>query len=1234
MFHPQGRHKVSKIAILFLLTLCPVMAFGQTQPTTEGRGLLPNQSLEREMMGAETHRYRFDLKLNEFFQVRVEQKGVDVALRLLDATGNVLATMDSPNGKQGPETLSFVAATQGSYALEVRNSDTKAEKSAYTIRRVIPGEATAKDKRRVAVELVFVEGVTALKTAGQAEVSIRKLEEALAGWQELADSEMAKLTAQYVDFQKMNQMLMGGHTLVQQANDLRTEGIKKSSIELLHSAKDKVFEANDKFLQAGVLAQNLISDYPEFVTKTPALKDFPYYAQAGKINAASFLANYFNYLLEPQDQLKFARLAVSLAGELRTLETPGIHEDIKVMTEANAILGLAIALAETKNTDAINYYEQFLSLYRELQKLGVSYYDKRREADYLGIIANSYFNQELCKDSFSICQQKAIEYAEKAISQYDSPGDKEKVANFYGVISTSYFKLHKIYKAFEYSNKALSLSQSLDNKQAVALALVGKAKLYVWLGNKEKSQELIKQGLDVLLSIPDYIKSIDSSSITPFDKRNRLRTEYGRRSAIAGFYAQIGDRVKSLDYFQETIPIARLLDDKITEANSLSVNGYAYREMNDWKNALAYNQQACSLYQETGDRRNQASELVSIGMDYLGMANPQEALQSLNQAQLIFTALGVDDGGVTNNLARAWYALGNRRLAIFYGTRFVDWIQRERLTLSDFDKATQQGFVNSFEKPVRRLADWLIEEGRFAQAEQVLRMLKEEEYSDFVRRDADEIKNLNQRVTSDGREKELIERYTRLADRVTQIGQEYFKLDEKQRQLSHKQLKLSDDEATRFKELSMQLETANGAFKLFLDKVLVTELGEEKAKKIEIDRSLQDKLKGWGRGTVLLYTVVGEDRYRVFLTTPTVQVDGKYEIKAADLNKKVFAFRDALQNPKVDPRPLGKELYDILIKPIEKDLQAAGAQTLVWSLDGTLRYIPLAALSADGKSYLVEQYRNVIITPTTRQNLSSTITDWRALGLGVSQPEAVTDPDDPEKKKRIDFGGLPGTKVELSKIVRNEHAQNETGVLIGKRFLDEKFTAQTLIDALAEETKGGKAKYTVIHFASHFRLGNKWSNSFLLLGNGQILTLEEIGNSPNIRFGNVEIVTLSACNTAFADETNGKEVDSLAEVIQTKGGKAILATLWSVADESTSLLMSEFYRLRNKGPNLTKAEAMQLAQRAMLRGRYKARETPLWRGPVVAGTMNSQLPPFKRDDNAPYAHPYFWSPFVLIGNWK
>jgi hypothetical protein len=90
--------------------------------------LAPNQTNEREMNGAKTDRYTFDLKENEFFQVRVEQKGIDVRLSLKDSKNNELATMDTPNGKEGFETLTWVAKDSGQYILEVISPNEKAEK--------------------------------------------------------------------------------------------------------------------------------------------------------------------------------------------------------------------------------------------------------------------------------------------------------------------------------------------------------------------------------------------------------------------------------------------------------------------------------------------------------------------------------------------------------------------------------------------------------------------------------------------------------------------------------------------------------------------------------------------------------------------------------------------------------------------------------------------------------------------------------------------------------------------------------------------------------------------------------------------------------------------------------------------------------------------------------------------------------------------------------------------------
>src|SRR5262249_60083300 len=94
-------------------------------------------------------------------------------------------------------------------------------------------------------------------------------------------------------------------------------------------------------------------------------------------------------------------------------------------------------------------------------------------------------------------------------------------------------------------------------------------------------------------------------------------------------------------------------------------------------------------------------------------------------------------------------------------------------------------------------------------------------------------------------------------------------------------------------------------------------------------RGLMEDMREMGAGTVALFTIVGAEKYRVILITPDVQVAREYSIKAADLNRKVLAFREALQNRQLDPTLQAQELYRILIGPVSKALKQAKPQTLM-----------------------------------------------------------------------------------------------------------------------------------------------------------------------------------------------------------------------------------------------------------------------------------------------------------------
>ncbi|HEX8736646.1 MAG TPA: CHAT domain-containing protein, partial [Pyrinomonadaceae bacterium] len=225
-----------------------------------------------------------------------------------------------------------------------------------------------------------------------------------------------------------------------------------------------------------------------------------------------------------------------------------------------------------------------------------------------------------------------------------------------------------------------------------------------------------------------------------------------------------------------------------------------------------------------------------------------------------------------------------------------------------------------------------------------------------------------------------------------------------------------------------------------------------------------------------------------------------------------------------------------------------------------------------------------------------------------------------------------GVPLELRAIIRDERdPQEKDGVIPGIRLLDTDFTDASFAEKLKPE-KTGKV-FNLIHLATHFRIGNTSADSGLLLGNGELLSLSSISKKSDFNFKNIDLLTLSACETGVSiGESRGGEIESLGLLVQRKGAKAVLATLWKVADASTAMLMSEFYRLRRENPTWTKSKAMQAAQLAMISGKLNPPTEGCANRAEIAGGNKQQA--FAEDKCRQFAHPFYWSPFVLIGNWR
>jgi CHAT domain-containing protein len=423
---------------------------------------------------------------------------------------------------------------------------------------------------------------------------------------------------------------------------------------------------------------------------------------------------------------------------------------------------------------------------------------------------------------------------------------------------------------------------------------------------------------------------------------------------------------------------------------------------------------------------------------------------------------------------------------------------------------------------------------------------------------------------------------------------------------------LDAGEHERLKTVEPELAAARTEFDVFVAQLPVrlaaqrASHGDSVSGESESHQKLLATLGDAGSGVASLQYVVTKDRVHVIATTATAQIARTISLSQSDLNSKVRSFREVLQNPRADPRPLGRELYAFLLAPIDDDLRRHGIHTVLLYLDGSLRYVPFAAF-VDGDGYLVERFRLAIATDAARSRLTAE-TAAALAGRGMGCDAGVPGPE---------FRGLAGVREELNGIVRPD-------VLPGSAKLDDAFTLPALRASVSSP---------VLHIASHFRFVTGSEASFLLLGDGTHLTLRQMRKELP-RFADVDLLTLSACETAMGSGTNesGLEVEGLGVLAQKHGAKAVLATLWPVADASTAVIMQEFYRNVGRAEQ-SKAEALRQAQLALLHGGKAGPNSNTAERAATRVPRETSQPVFAGDAKAPYAHPYYWAPLILMGNW-
>jgi len=334
---------------------------------------------------------------------------------------------------------------------------------------------------------------------------------------------------------------------------------------------------------------------------------------------------------------------------------------------------------------------------------------------------------------------------------------------------------------------------------------------------------------------------------------------------------------------------------------------------------------------------------------------------------------------------------------------------------------------------------------------------------------------------------------------------------------------------------------------------------------------LSEIQKALPAGAALIEYGILEGQLTAFVITPhgSEQVSWKTDTKT--LRQKTLRLRAALGDSQSGEwTALVDQMSQILVTPIAQRIPE-GITSLLIVPSQYLNYLPFQALSLpDGRPILEAYATTVLPSASTLLFLNPAKQAAGDLFLGALGNSAT--------------GGmppLPGTLLETEGISAVYPGATR---ISGKAFThDEAYRALTSFD--------------VVHFATHGILDDEsplFSALMTSPGEGQPsqLSLYEIVGSP-VR---AHLVVLSACETGLGKLRNGDEITGLTRTLLTAGADTVVSSLWKVSDETTAMLMQEFYKRLHGG--LAPAAALRESELAV-REKYK--------------------------------HPFYWAPFVVTG---
>jgi CHAT domain-containing protein/tetratricopeptide (TPR) repeat protein len=815
------------------------------------------------------------------------------------------------------------------------------------------------------------------------------------------------------------------------------------------------------------------------------------------------------------------------------------------------------------SNNALNYHNQALKLFQSerdgpgegetLRLIGTAYYDlgdrqKALEFDSKALsFAKDIPDRELeavtLNDIGNVYnafgeRKKALDAYERALSLHRTNKNRRGEAVTLGNIGWLYEEEHEYYKALSYLDRALTLKRELGNTrgEGYTLRLIGN--VYIALGEYQKSLDYLEPALHIMRTVDDK----DGEALT--------------LCSLASAYGQLGSLERELDYYQRSLLIYQTNHNRWGESDTLSNIGSVFLDRGDNLKALQYFNEALIVERELRNRKSEASELTSIGAIYAYLGDDQRALNYLNKARSLHHAINYRgceactlstigwiydrQGQQSHNSKYLLKALKYYHLAI-EANEHIRTVAR----LEEFKTKLEERSSDIYRRAIALHTQF----GQYTKAFELSERARARTFLDQIGNS-----RLNVRTGADAK---LIEREQDL--RSTLIALQKDLMTERIKT----QPQLSDTKIDSLEKtiLNVQQQYENTLTDLKIRNPEYAALRSVNPLKLTKVQKLLNT------DTTLLSYVVLQDSIAVFVITHHSFNMVELPVSEKQLENKITWFRhfSSLRNPK--PESL-VQLYKSLIAPIRPFVKTP----LVGIIPtGVLHYLPFAALT-DGTAFWGDEYAIFYL------------------------PSASVLPFISGKKQLDNNSILPLAQGRAAGLPTLQYADQEA------QRIAQLYDTEALITPTATKsaflTRAGQ--YNILHIAAHGQLNNVHPLfSRVLLApsgendDGSVAVADVYG----LTLPKTSLAVLSACETQLGPRSKGDDIIGLNRAFIYAGAPSVMASLWSVDDESTSVLMEAFYTHLRQGDH--KARALQAAQ---------------------------------RETRARYPHPYYWAAFVLTGD--